>query len=100
MTPRIVIANVNQFLLLLKKEPSLLTIGGLSVFRPYLTVTGAGCGKCNQTANTMNDLRPKFEASLSVLSPQEQQRIKALLNTESFCFYKREQNGQLSPVCF
>lgn len=98
---RVTIANINQFIALAKKEPSLLNVGGLSIFRSYVTVANSeGCSKCSKRSSKITEMRPQFEAALSVLSATEQQRMKALLATNSICYYRKEPNGQLSLNCF
>ena len=98
MTTKLVISNLNQFMQLAAKSPSILNIGGFSFLRPRLTVSG--CGKCGRAQAVLAEQRPQWEAAFSVLSPTEQKQLKNLLEAESICYYTKQPNGQLQIHCF
>ncbi len=98
---KVTISNVTQFVGLAKNTPGLLNLGGLFVFRPWLTVTGTdGCQKCSQKKAQLAALRPEFEAALLSLTASEQARMKTLLDTSNVCYWYKKANGQLAQQCF
>jgi hypothetical protein len=98
MTERLVISNLNQFMQLAAKNPAILNIGGFAFLRPRLTVNG--CGKCGRAQAILNEQRPQWEATFSVLSATEQNQLKNLLDAKQVCYYIKQPNGQLKLNCF
>lgn len=98
MTEKLVISNLNQFMGLAAKSPALLNIGGFSFLRPRLTVSG--CGKCGRAQAILAEQRPQWESAFSVLTPNEQNQMKNLLDAKSICYHTKQPNGQIQQRCF
>ncbi len=95
---RITISNISQFMGLAGKAPSILNIGGFSALRSFASAKPGGCA-CNKKAGLIQ-MRPQFEASLSVLTTSEQNQLKNLLDTKEICYYAKQPGGQLKLNCF
>lgn len=97
---RVVITSISQFADLSKRHPGILNINTFAGLKDIITTVLAkpGC-KCN-IGKDLIVYRPQFEAAMAMLSPQDQTRMKALLNAETLCYYHKEANGKLSQVCF
>ena len=98
-TERLVISNIIQFMNLAAKTPSILNIGGFTALRKHVA-TAADCSKCARAKMKVNDLRPQWEASFTVLSDNEKRQLKNMLDTKQICYYVKTPNGQLTLNCF
>lgn len=100
MTSKLIIGNINQFAGFVEKNPAIMSIPAFISLRSAFEASKSATGcKCNKS-KALTEYRPQFEASLSVLTPNEQSRLKTLLDTEQLCYYKKNPNGTLNLTCF
>lgn len=100
MTSKLIIGNINQFAGFVDKNPAIMSIPAFIPLRSAFEAAKSSTGcKCNRSS-ALSQQRPQFEASLSVLTPAEQTRLKTLLDAEQICYYKKNTSGALQLICF
>lgn len=100
---KLVITSTSQMVSLLKNNPALSGIGGLSSISAALNqpTKSSNCGPCNKNLRPvdMNVAKGRVEASLASLTMEDVNQIKSILNLTEFCYY-RNSGGSLNLVCF
>jgi hypothetical protein len=62
---------------------------------------GCGCsGGGAKRANELNTYRPMFEAGMSMLSDQDKESFKNILNAKKICYFIKDTKGQIKKYCF
>jgi len=101
MNQRIVIANIDQFSVIVSKVPTILNLNAFKVMKDIFNSKPAGgCTKCNSKARQLGVYRPQFEACFALLGEDEKNRLKKLLDTEQLCYFRRDEQGQINQTCF
>lgn len=96
---KLVITSLAQYSDLARRHPMLLNFSAFSPIRDVLNrINSKGC-KCNSKQDIVN-YRPQFEIAMSLLSPNDQVQMKALLNVDKVCYYSRDNGGRLRENCF
>lgn len=101
MTPRFIIANIQQFMNMAGKNETIMSVPGFSTLRTAFEEFRkpvAGC-KCTKGAK-LNNYRTQFETAISNLSDGDKAMLKEILKATTICYYVKSTTGGLTLSCF
>jgi len=96
MISKLVLANVHQFVNLAKQKPQLLNIGQLGSLRPAVEHKGCNC----KSDINWSDYREKFEICLQLLTTEDMDKLKMVLQAKEICYNYKKPGGGIGTLCF
>jgi hypothetical protein len=104
MNELVQISSISAFIDLAKKYPLLVNLPAMSALKDIVTAEqpkkGCGCSAGFKQANELNTYRPMFEAGMSMLSDQDKESFKNILNAKKICYFIKDTKGQIKKYCF
>ena len=79
---------------------SLSALKDLATAAPAAAKAGCNCSARAKKANDLAVYRPMFEAAMAMLSPDEKESFKSILNVKKVCYFIKDNKGQIKKHCF